>query len=55
MPVPVHPWPLSAGEGTLGGLLEEGSFFWLGFVFFWGDDYGGGYLVLVVEGEEFDA
>src|ERR1700722_11937918 len=36
-------------------LLKEGSFFGLGFGFFWGDYYGGGYFVLGVEVEEFDA
>jgi hypothetical protein len=36
-------------------LLKERTFFGLGFGFFWGDDYGGGYFVLVFEVEELDA
>ncbi len=36
-------------------LLQERSLFGLGFGFFWGDDYGGGYFVLGFEVEELDA
>jgi hypothetical protein len=34
--------------------LQKCSLFWLGFGFFWGDDYGG-YFVLGFEVEELDA
>ncbi len=37
------------------GLLQKRSLFGLGFGFFWGDDYGGGYFVLGFEVEELDA
>jgi hypothetical protein len=36
-------------------LLQERSFFGLGFGFFGGDDYGCGYFVLIFEVEEFNA
>jgi hypothetical protein len=36
-------------------LLKERSFFGVGFGFFWRDDSGGGYFVLVFEVEELDA
>src|ERR1039457_6680141 len=48
----LKPGPISE---TKGQLLQQRTFFGLGFGVFGGDDYGGGYFVVGVEVEELDA